>query len=55
MTLKERRALQERERALATIRARKAELEPRVREDVKAAARKLADRYEHDLRKLAKR
>jgi hypothetical protein len=48
-------AAQERERALEVVRERKAELDPRVGPDVKAAAKKLAERYEYDLRELAKR
>jgi hypothetical protein len=45
----------ERERALEVIRERKAELDTRVPQDVKDAAKKIAERYEHDLRELAKR
>lgn len=47
-------AVKERDRALAAIRARKAELEPHVREEVKEATRALIDRYKDDLRELAK-
>jgi hypothetical protein len=45
---------QEQEKVLREIAAEKQRLDARVSADVKRAAANLADRYESDLRKLAK-